>query len=138
VTAGVELDDLVVEKGSFSLRAERERLGLRPATSGGQAGVVASTPDRPSATDLQTARIIVSDEGYQPDRVTVHAGVPARLTFVRTSDKTCGAEVTIPSLDIKRALPLNEPVGIDFTPKTAGDVAFVCGMGMLRGTIVVQ
>jgi hypothetical protein len=31
VLSGVQLDDRVVSKGSFFVRAERERLGLRPS-----------------------------------------------------------------------------------------------------------
>lgn len=64
--------------------------------------------------------------------------VPARLTFVRTTDKTCGTEVVFPSLNIKRALPLDDAVVIEFTPAKSGDIAFACGMNMLHGTIVVQ
>jgi len=64
--------------------------------------------------------------------------VPARLTFVRTTDKTCGTAVAFPSLNIRRELPLNQPVEIEFTPPTTGNLEFVCGMNMLRGTVVVQ
>jgi plastocyanin domain-containing protein len=70
--------------------------------------------------------------------VALRAGPPARITFVRTTDKTCGTEVVFPSLNIKRALPLNEPVVIEFTPRKSGDIAFACGMNMLHGTIVVR
>jgi hypothetical protein len=55
-----------------------------------------------------------------------------RDASVITTDATCGTEVPIPSLGLKRALPLNEPVDVEFTPQKAGDVDFVCGMGMLR------
>jgi plastocyanin domain-containing protein len=44
----------------------------------------------------------------------------------------------IPTLNIKRALPLNERVTVEFTQQKTGDVEFICGMRMLRGTIVVQ
>jgi plastocyanin domain-containing protein len=57
---------------------------------------------------------------------------------VRTSDKTCGTEVLFPSLKITRALPFNEPVAIEFTPASSGDVVFTCGMSMLKGVVVVQ
>ena len=60
------------------------------------------------------------------------------MTFVRTTDKTCATEVVFPSLNITRALPLNQAVDIEFTPKRTGDVAFACGMNMLKGVIVVQ
>jgi plastocyanin domain-containing protein len=88
--------------------------------------------------DIQAAKIAVTEKGFEPDRVNLRAGRPARLTFVRTTDKTCGTEVVFPSLNIKRALPLNEPVAIDFTPSKAGDVTFACGMNMLKGVVVVQ
>ena len=136
VLAGVSAADSVVSKGSFFLRAEAERLGLRstqsapPASSavGAQAGT----------TGIQTAKILVTEKGFEPERVSLKAGSPARLTFLRTTDKTCGTEVVFRSLDIKRDLPLNQPVAIDFTPAKTGDVAFACGMNMLTGVVVVQ
>jgi Cu+-exporting ATPase len=67
----------------------------------------------------------------------LRAGVRARVTFVRVTDKTCGTEIVFPSLNIKRALPLNDPVAIEFTPEKAGELGFVCGMNMLKGTVVV-
>ena len=123
VTFGVQPGDVVVTEGSFFVRAERERLGLRPAN------------DAPHA---QTAKVVVNEQGYEPAKVTLRAGSPARITFVRTTDKTCGTEVVFPSLNIKRALPLNEPVVIEFTPAKSGEIAFACGMNMLHGTVVVQ
>jgi len=43
-----------------------------------------------------------------------------------------------PSLNIKRALPLNQAVDIEFTPPESGDVAFACGMDMFKGAVVVR
>jgi plastocyanin domain-containing protein len=37
-----------------------------------------------------------------------------------------------PLAERQRALPLNEPVVIEFTP-ASGDIAFACGMNMLKG-----
>jgi hypothetical protein len=141
VVSGVKAGDVVVTEGSFFVRAERERLGLRPAVAGPSA-----TPSRaPAATSredvdapVQNVKIMVNEQGYQPAKVTLRAGVPAHLTFLRTTDKTCGTEVVFPSLNIKRALPLNEAVLIEFTPAKSGDIAFACGMNMLHGTLVVR
>jgi plastocyanin domain-containing protein len=87
---------------------------------------------------VQNVKIVVNEQGYEPTRITLRAGVPARLTFLRTTDKTCGTEVVFPSLNIKRALPLNEAVVIEMTPDKTGEIAFACGMKMLHGTLVVQ
>ncbi len=139
VLSGVQAGDLVVTEGSFFVRAERERLGLRPAASAANAAATpASSGDGRSNEAAQTAKVVVSEQGYEPAKVTFRAGTRVRITFVRTTDKTCGTEVVFPSLNIKRALPLNEPVVIEFTPAKSGDVAFACGMNMLHGTVVVR
>ena len=137
VVAGIQPGDAVVTEGSFFVRAERERLGLRPAAAGAGAGAPSAGRGSDRAA-FQTAKIVVNEQGFEPATMTLHAGTPARLTFIRTTDKTCGTEVVFPSLQIKRALPLNEPVQIEFTPDEIGVIAFACGMGMLRGEVVVQ
>lgn len=140
VASGLQAGDVVVTAGSFFVRAERERLGLRPAVSTTAADVsrTSTVPSGGANTPVQTAKIVVNEQGYEPARITLRAGTPARITFLRTTDKTCGTEVVLPSLNINRALPLNEPVVIEFTPATTGEIAFACGMNMLHGAIVVQ
>ena len=134
VLSGLRPGEHVVTKGSFALRAERDRLGLRAAP----AGQGATSPERDGGPAVQTATVVLDEQGYQPARVALKAGTPARLTFLRTTDKTCGTEIVFPSLAVKRALPLNQPVVIEFTPDRTGEIAFVCGMNMLKGTVVVN
>ena len=139
VASGVEHGARVVTSGSFYIRAERERLGLRSSASGG--GLAADRADASTSAvrpTVQSAKIAVTDQAPEPAKVTTKAGRPAKLTFVRTSDKTCATEVIFPLLKLKRGLPLNEPVDVEFTPSTTGDITFACGMDMLKGTVVVQ
>jgi hypothetical protein len=136
VLAGLSAGDSVVSKGSFFVRAEAERLGLRSPQSAPAASP--TTGAQAGSANLQAAKILVTEKGFEPDRVSLRAGSPARLTFVRTTDKTCGTEVVFASLNIKRTLPLNEPVAIEFTPAKTGEVAFACGMNMLKGVVVVH
>jgi RND family efflux transporter MFP subunit len=138
VTGGVQPGDRVVTHGSFALRAERERLGLRP-----RSGTSPNSPAPAAGADqsegaVQSVRVAVTEQGFDPVRLTLQAGVPARLIVTRTTDNTCGTEIAVPSLGVKRALPLDTPVTIDFTPAKAGEIAFACGMNMLKGVIVVQ
>ena len=127
VLTGVRSGDLVVTEGGFFLRAERERLGLRAkrATATATAGVA------------QEAHVTVTDSRFEPARIVLKPGVAARIIFTRASDKTCATAVEFPSLKIRRDLPLNQPVVVDVTLEK-GEVAFACGMNMLRGTVVVQ
>jgi membrane fusion protein, heavy metal efflux system len=137
VLAGLSGGDSVVSRGSFFVRAEAERLGLRGPVPSSSAGAPAP-PAMATSADVQAARIAVTEKGFEPEKVSLRAGALARLTFVRTTDKTCGTEVVFPSLNIKRALPLKEAVVIEFTPSKTGEVAFACGMNMLKGVVVVQ
>ena len=138
VVSGLKQGDTVVSDGSFFVRAERERLGLRPARVSQSGGTAPAQAPEHAVANVQETKVLVSEKGYEPARVTLHAGTPARITFVRTTDKTCGTEVVFPSLNIRRALPLNQPVVIEVTPRAAGELTFVCGMNMLRGTVVVE
>lgn len=140
VVSGVQAGDIIVTAGSFAVRAERERVGLRSTSR----PVV--DEERPAAVDyvaplgpsFQEATVTVSDTTFEPSRLILRPGVPARLTFIRTSETTCATSVVVPSLDITKDLPLNQPVTIELTPAQAGEIGFACGMNMLRGTIVVR
>ncbi len=91
-----------------------------------------------NAKSVQSATVTLTDNGYQPASLKLRRGVPARVTFVRRIEETCGTEIALPAYNIRRALPLNKPVVVEFTPDKAGEFNFTCGMGMLRGTVVVQ
>jgi RND family efflux transporter MFP subunit len=140
VIDGLAAGDVVVSDGSFSVRAERERLGLRQETGRGAARP--ADVDAPSARaqgteSVQIARVEVGDQGFTPARIALRAGVPARITFVRTSEQTCATEISFPALEITRTLPLNRPVDIEFTPGKEA-VEFICSMRMLKGLVVAQ
>lgn len=87
---------------------------------------------------VQNVRISLTERGYQPETFRLKKGIPARITFIRKTEDDCGKEVVIPAYNIKRDLPLNQPVTIRFTPRKAGSFSFICGMDMLRGKIIVQ
>jgi RND family efflux transporter MFP subunit len=131
VRNGVAAGDRVVVEGSFFVRAERERIG--PAAAAPPASAPPAAPGAPK----QGARVIVSSKGFEPDRVVFRAGEPARLTFVRTTGQTCATEVEFPVLKIRRALPLNQEVSVDIVPEHA-DLAFTCGVNMLKGRVTAQ
>lgn len=86
----------------------------------------------------QSAVVTVTGEAYSPPTIRLRRNVPARITFVRTSEVTCGAEIVFPALGIRRDLPMNTPVVIRFTPRKAGTLSFACGMNMWHGKVVVR
>lgn len=86
----------------------------------------------------QRVEVSVGASGYTPSQVQATAGQPLTLVFTRTTDEGCGQELVIASQDIRRDLPLNEPVEVTFTPTEAGELRFTCGMDMYDGAIVVE
>lgn len=82
--------------------------------------------------------IEVGPSGYSPAEVSAPAGAAIHLGFLRTSDEGCGQELVIPSMDLRRDLPLNERVWIDVTTPASGRLAFTCGMGMYQGAVVAE
>jgi plastocyanin domain-containing protein len=77
------------------------------------------------------------DGGYSPAAVQVSAGRPVRLSFARADASPCSEEVVLPDFGIRRFLPTGEVTAIDFTPERTGTYEFTCGMGMLRGRLIV-
>ena len=87
--------------------------------------------------DGQTAKITITAQGFEPSSLSLKADVPAKITFLRTTNETCATSVVIPDYKIQKDLPLNQPVVVELTPKK-GTFGFACGMGMLQGKLVVQ
>ena len=100
--------------------------------------LTAGTASSVAKPRLQRAKIEIGPKGFQPTNIKLRRGVLARVTFVRTTDATCAKEIVLPDFNIRRALPLNQPVVITFTPTKRGPLTFACGMNMMRGQLIVQ
>ncbi|MBL8202688.1 MAG: cupredoxin domain-containing protein [Blastocatellia bacterium] len=87
--------------------------------------------------DGQTATVEINSKGFDPGSLKLKAGVHAKVTFVRKTDEGCAKEIVIKEYNINRALPLNEPVTVEFTPRK-GEFTFACGMNMLKGKLIVE
>jgi plastocyanin domain-containing protein len=76
--------------------------------------------------------------GYSPALVKVRAGRPVRLEFFRDETNSCTEEVVLPDFGIRSFLPAHETTPVEFTPQKPGSYEFTCGMGMVRGKLVVE
>ena len=94
----------------------------------------------PKAMRAESSVIEVLVDGgvYPPARIEVTAGQPVRLRFLRKDASPCAEKVLFDELGIAADLPINQPVEITVTPKTAGEYAFTCQMQMYRGTLVAR
>jgi plastocyanin domain-containing protein len=99
----------------------------------GEREKVSATAD---AGGVQEVEINVKG-GYSPDVVVVHPGAPVRLKFYRDETSSCSEQLLIRDFGIARDLPAYQTTTVEFTPDKPGQFNFTCGMGMLRGSIVV-
>ena len=81
---------------------------------------------------------VVVKGGYEPGQIRVRKGVPVRLVFDRQETSGCSEEVVFPSFGIRRYLPAHQKTVVEFTPEEVGTHDFTCGMGMLRGRVIVD
>jgi len=100
----------------------------------GTRGPVAATAE---GSGPQRIRIEVKG-GYSPALVKVRAGRPVRLEFFRNETNGCTEEVVLPDFGIRSFLPAHQSTPVEFTPTKAGNYEFTCGMGMVRGKVVVE
>ncbi len=82
--------------------------------------------------------MIVTEDGFVPDKVAAKKGEPLQLVVTRKTDKTCATEIVIKDYGIEKKLPLEKPVTISFTPRKTGQVRYACGMDMVAGVILVE
>jgi plastocyanin domain-containing protein len=74
------------------------------------------------------------DGGYEPDVLTVKAGVPVRWEIDGQNVAGCISYLQSRKLGIGLQLRPGRNV-VEFTAATPGAYSFSCGMGMFRGTI---
>lgn len=79
----------------------------------------------------------VTGPGFEPARIEVKKGKKVQLAFFRADGRNCADKVVFPDLKIERDLPVGKTVVVEFVPKKVGEVAFACGMNMLKGSVVV-
>ena len=82
--------------------------------------------------------LVLVKGGYTPDIITVEHDRPVRLTFRREETAACSEMVQFPDFERSAMLPEGELVPIEFVPHEPGEYEFTCGMGMLRGKLVVR
>ena len=90
-----------------------------------------------ASADLQEIRILVKG-GYSPDVIVVKKGVPVRLNFYRGETADCSDTIVFGDFNIRKPLPAFQTTAVEFTPEREGEYPFTCGMGMLKGKLIVR
>lgn len=93
---------------------------------------------RPGVAMASSEVLIIVDGGYAPATIRARAGVPLKLVFDRKDNSACSEEVVFPDFGVRKFLPTGEKTTIEITPPKAGRYEFMCGMSMLRGTLIAE
>lgn len=88
-------------------------------------------------TGIQEVKVTVKG-GYDPDVIVVKKGIPVRLNFYRDETADCSDTIVFGDFNIRRPLPAFQTTAVEFTPEKEGEYVFTCGMGMLRGKLIVR
>lgn len=86
----------------------------------------------------RTVKIRVDKNGFSPATIEVEEGHKLNLVFRRADKNNCGGEIVFQKLKIRKALPVGKDVIVSLNPTEAGQISFTCGMGMMKGKIVVS
>lgn len=86
---------------------------------------------------IQEVKVVVKG-GYNPDLIILKKGIPVRLYFYRDETADCSDTIVIGDFKIRKPLPPFETTTVEFTPDKEGEFEFTCGMGMMRGKLVVR
>lgn len=97
-----------------------------------------SCQEKTSGSAVSEAVIEFNPGYYSPDLITVKANSEVKLNLVNKDGSSCMQSFVIPSLGIMRTVQYGTSDIIKFTaPDKAGQLTFMCGMGMYRGVIKV-
>ncbi|MDH4218015.1 MAG: cupredoxin domain-containing protein [Candidatus Aminicenantes bacterium] len=96
-----------------------------------------STSAQIRQTGIQEVKIMVKG-GYDPDVIVVKKGIPVRLNFYRDETADCSDTIVFGDFNVRKPLPAFQTTSVEFTPEKEGEYVFTCGMGMLRGKLIVR
>lgn len=100
--------------------------------------VAGRAPARAASADGVQEVTVTVQGGYDPAAVRVRRGESVRLVFDRQETSGCSEEVVFGDFGIRRFLPPFQKTVVELTPTEAGTYEFTCGMGMLRGRLIVE
>lgn len=76
--------------------------------------------------------------GYTPDVLIFKAGKPIKLNFIREETAACTEEVIFSDFNKKATLTPYKTIPIELEIDKPGEYGFQCGMGMVKGKLIVQ
>ena len=89
------------------------------------------------ANGRQEGQVVVKG-GYEPEVLYLKQGVPAEVTFKMEDKTACLSHVVFSSLGVDKDLSKERLAKVQIPTDKAGEIDYVCGMGMFHGKVVVR
>jgi plastocyanin domain-containing protein len=86
---------------------------------------------------IQEVKVVVKG-GYSPDVIVVKRGAPVRINFYRDETAECSDTVVFGDFNVRKPLPAFRTTPVEFIPNKPGEYTFTCGMGMMKGRLIVE
>ncbi len=96
-----------------------------------------SSPPAVRAAASVPLEIRVEGGSYQPAVISIAAGKPLTLRFLRSDSTPCAEQVVFAGLNLSADLPLGQARDVVLPALPPGTYEFTCQMGMYRGKLVV-
>jgi sulfite exporter TauE/SafE len=99
------------------------------------------TPKPVYATDVngvEEMTIRVYEEKYKPNHFIAEQGKPLRIRLITDETYGCTLVFTIPEFDVVQFLDTTDEQAVELPPQSAGQINFMCSMGMYTGKIEVR
>lgn len=96
------------------------------------------------AVKIQTAEsgiqeaVIKVKGGYTPDVLIFDAGKPIKLNFIREETASCTEEVVFSDFNKRETLTPYKTIPVELKIDKPGEYGFQCGMGMIKGKLIVR
>ena len=117
----------------------KTKIAALAATAAPLLGVATAAPAGP-IPGLKTAQKITISlpAGYKSGAAKVQAGKPVALTFKLTGDAGCGNTIAVPAAKWTKTLQVGQSATVVYTPQKSGVLNFQCGMGHMKGHLIVK
>lgn len=76
--------------------------------------------------------------GYTPDVLIFETGKPIKLNFIREETAGCTEEVIFSDFNKRATLTPFKTIPVELKIDKPGEYGFQCGMGMIKGKLIVQ
>lgn len=87
--------------------------------------------------DFQEVKMAITPYGFEPKIIKIKKDLLVRWVIDGTQASGCTNQIIVPSLGISKEIEVGKNI-VEFIPTKAGELAFSCWMGMVRGKFIVE